>query len=193
MSLRYRHEYAADFPMASTGSRVKPPAKFPAHIGGCAPHPAQIYQVRAGEGLRDVTNAGSSRTPLRHARRARTIWQYWHTPAVVRAAPTLPGTTRIRLPPAPRNLLRQARGEGLPPPLESTAPHGAKPHSFMDDTEGTMRGSPVSQFIRSLRQASVIDHPSLSGIHLLRERPSAWSRTSEARRQGCIRWVQIRG
>jgi hypothetical protein len=55
VSLRHRHEYAADFPMASTGSRVKPPAKFPAHIGGYAPHPAQIHQVRAGEGLRDVT------------------------------------------------------------------------------------------------------------------------------------------
>lgn len=44
--------------------------------------------------------AGSSRTPLHHARRTRTIWQCWIRPGFVRAAPTLPGTTRIRLPSA---------------------------------------------------------------------------------------------
>lgn len=46
-------------------------------------------------------NAGSSRTPVRPACRTRTIWQYWPRPGVVGAAPTLPGTTRIRLPSAP--------------------------------------------------------------------------------------------
>src|SRR3954452_7713353 len=46
-------------------------------------------------------------------------------PGFVRAAPTLPGTTRIRLPPAPPLRYDGAGGEGLSPPPESTAPHGA--------------------------------------------------------------------
>lgn len=46
-------------------------------------------------------NAGFSRTPLHPACRTRTIWQCWPRPGFVRAAPTLPGTTRIRLPSAP--------------------------------------------------------------------------------------------
>jgi hypothetical protein len=45
-------------------------------------------------------HAGSSRTPLRLARRTRPIWQSWARPGFVRAAPALPGTTRIRLPSA---------------------------------------------------------------------------------------------
>jgi hypothetical protein len=46
------------------------------------PVSARFEPVRA---LRDV-NAGSSRTPFRHARRARVIWQYWTRPGFVRAA-----------------------------------------------------------------------------------------------------------
>jgi len=41
-----------------------------------APRPAQIRQVRAGVKIEGRNNAGSSRTPLRHARRTRPIWQY---------------------------------------------------------------------------------------------------------------------
>jgi hypothetical protein len=43
----------------------------------------------------------------------------------VRAAPTHPGTSRLRLPPASATLLRQDSGGGLSPPLEQQAPHGA--------------------------------------------------------------------
>src|SRR5687768_9983214 len=39
-------------------------------------------------------------------------------PVVVGAAPTLPGTTRLRLPPAPPPCCDRAGGEGLSPPLE---------------------------------------------------------------------------
>ena len=39
-------------------------------------------------------------------------------PGFVRAAPTLPGTTRIRLPPAPPPCCDRISGEGLSPPLE---------------------------------------------------------------------------
>jgi hypothetical protein len=46
-------------------------------------------------------------------------------PGFVGAAPTLPGTSRLRLPPASTALLRQDSGGGLSPPLEQQAPHGA--------------------------------------------------------------------
>src|SRR6266540_7039943 len=39
-------------------------------------------------------------------------------PGFVRAAPTLPGTTRIRLPSAPPSRCDGISGEGLSPPLE---------------------------------------------------------------------------
>ena len=39
-------------------------------------------------------------------------------PGFVRAAPTLPGTSRSRLPSAPAEPLRRPNGEGLPPPLK---------------------------------------------------------------------------
>jgi hypothetical protein len=117
---------------------------------------------------------------IRHARRARTIWQYWHTPAAVRAAPTLPGTTRIRLPLAPRNLLRQARGEGLAPPLESTAPHGARPRSFMDDLHLPSHVSARS--VNSDVVSAVYSH----GQAVRRRRPSVAALAMPTMRAGAI-------
>jgi hypothetical protein len=52
---------------------------------------------RPVKGLNDV---GSSRTPLHHAHRARTIWQYWHVPASSGLLTPSPNITRIRLPSA---------------------------------------------------------------------------------------------
>jgi hypothetical protein len=40
--------------------------------------------------------------------------------------PALPGASRIRLPPATTRPLRRPSGEGLPPPLGSRAPRGAR-------------------------------------------------------------------
>ena len=88
------------FTVASRPARRQPAQEFPAALdGGCAPLPAQIRQVRAGANLRDVTRrflaySSPSRSPDPNhlAVLAR--------PGFVRAAPTLPGTTRIRLPPA---------------------------------------------------------------------------------------------
>jgi hypothetical protein len=57
-------------------------------------------------------------------------------PGFVRAAPTLPGTSRIRLPPASTALLRQDDGDGLSPPLEQQAPHGA--HSGKHKSHGLL-------------------------------------------------------
>ena len=104
-----------------------PAQKFPAEPkpDGCAPHPAHIHQIGAGEPLRDVQRwflaySSPSRSPNPHhlAVLAR--------PGFVRAAPTHPGTSRDRLPPATTDLLRQDGGEGLSPPLNSSAPHGAR-------------------------------------------------------------------
>jgi hypothetical protein len=47
-------------------------------------------------------------------------------PGFVRAAPTLSGTSRSRLPSAPPPCCDRVSGEGLSPPLETTAPHGAR-------------------------------------------------------------------
>jgi hypothetical protein len=55
-----------------------------------APRPAQIRQVRAGGPVEGRNNAGSSRTPFRHARRTRAIWQYWHVPALSGLLPPSP-------------------------------------------------------------------------------------------------------
>ena len=99
---RHRHRYAADLPHGLPDQQVKPAQKIPAASlpGRKAPHPAHIRQIRAGDQFEGRNNAGSSRTPLRLARRTRTIWQYWHTPALSGLLPTLPGTTQVRLPSA---------------------------------------------------------------------------------------------
>jgi fermentation-respiration switch protein FrsA (DUF1100 family) len=47
-------------------------------------------------------------------------------PGFVGAAPALPGASRLRLPPASPPCCDRASGEGLSPPLESSAPHGAR-------------------------------------------------------------------
>jgi hypothetical protein len=102
VSLRHRYGYAADLPRSLPGSFCIPPKELPTAVTGdrCAPLPAQIRQVSSRCRFKGRKDAGSSRTPLRHARRTRPIWQCWTRPGFVRAAPTLTGTTRIRLPPA---------------------------------------------------------------------------------------------
>ena len=91
--------------------------------GWDAPLSAHIRQIRADPAFRDV-NAGSLRTPFHPARRTRTIWQCWHVPTLSGPLTTFTATTWIGLPPAPPSCDRIG-SEGLSPPLESTAPHGA--------------------------------------------------------------------
>ena len=91
---------------------LKATQKFPptpANGADGAHRTRSIHQIQqTGEPLRDF-DAGSSRTPLHHARRTRTIWQYWQRPGFVRAAPTRSGTSRTRLPPAPPPPLRRGQ------------------------------------------------------------------------------------
>ncbi len=101
MSQRHRHEYAADLPRGLPGSIGKPPRSSPPFTGsGAHRAPAQIRQVRAGVNLKDVKRrflAYSSPPRSPDPRHLAVLTR----PGFVRAAPALPGTTRIRLPSAP--------------------------------------------------------------------------------------------
>ena len=71
----------------------KPSPEDPRHPctpSGKAPRPAPIRQVRAGNQFEGRNNAGSSRTPLRLARRTRAIWQCWPVPALSGLLPPSP-------------------------------------------------------------------------------------------------------
>ena len=93
MSLRHRCKYAVDLPRSLPDGSCLPPRKFPAHThDGYAPHPAQIHQVSSRCLIKGLSHAGSSRTPLRHACRTRTIWQYWHVPALSGLLPPSPAS-----------------------------------------------------------------------------------------------------
>jgi hypothetical protein len=86
------------------------------------PYPPDLSQ----QAFKGRDDAGSSRTPLRHARRTHTIWQYWRVPAssgLLPPSPALPGSgcPQLRRPAA-----TGSAADGLSPPLESSAPHGAR-------------------------------------------------------------------
>jgi hypothetical protein len=119
MPLRPRREYAADLPHGLPGSSCLPPREFPAHtLDGCAPLPAQIHQVfepvphKGAVTHRFLAYSSPSRSPDPHHLAVLT------RPGFVRAAPTLPGIIRTRLPSAPPSRCDRISGEGLSPPLE---------------------------------------------------------------------------
>jgi hypothetical protein len=128
-----RCEYAADVPrslpvLGFTTPESSPPRPQPAM--GYAPHPAHIHQVRAGKSLRGfktsvprvlLSNPLAGPTPSGGTGAVH--------PGFVRTASTRPGASRDRLSSAPTRPLRRPSGGGLPPPLESTAPHGARSQS----------------------------------------------------------------
>jgi hypothetical protein len=91
MPLRLRCEYAAVFPRSLPGSSCPPPREFPARTSGQvraapSPYPPDLSWCR----IKGVSHAGSSRTPLRLARRTRTTWQYWPVPALSGLLPPSP-------------------------------------------------------------------------------------------------------
>jgi len=101
MPLRHRHEYAADLPRGLQDGSCLPSPELPAHTldeirTAPGPHPPGSSRCL----IKGMSHAGSSRTPLRPARRTQTIWQYWPVPALSGLLTALTGTTRIRLPPA---------------------------------------------------------------------------------------------
>ena len=105
----------AEPPMNRPGVPRPPPAHA---ASGCAPHPAHIRQVRSRYGLeglirrRFLAYSSPSRSPDPH--RLAVLAR----PGFVRAAPALPGTSRIRLPSATPPCCDRDGGGGLSPPLE---------------------------------------------------------------------------
>ncbi len=122
------------FTVASQANIHMPTREFPTRHrrDGCAPHPAHIHQIGAGEPLRDVLTL-VPRVLL----------------FVTLAEPTPSGSTGVsrlcqgcshRSRHLPRSaalsctaLLRQDDDEGLPPPFELSAPHGARGSGLSDD------------------------------------------------------------
>ena len=113
-------------------------------------------------------------------------------PGFVRAAPTLPGTSRIRLPSAPPPCCDRASGEGLSPPLEQqrlTAHRGSAPYPG-PRSGGALRvgGSTVAR--SPSRDATPVVEPqtkrrvcsSTPGAALLRTPDRRWSRRPLPRR-----------
>jgi hypothetical protein len=105
------------FLAASLGGQAMPPAESPAASlpDGARCCPAQIYQVRAGSRITGVQ-------PLVHLRYASLprLPNPGHLavlarPGVVGAAPTRPCDSRVWLPPASTEQLRQPGGEALHP------------------------------------------------------------------------------
>jgi hypothetical protein len=120
MPLRPRCEYAAVLPRSLPGSSCPPPREFPAHTLG---------RVRAAPGpdppgFEPVSHKGVvTRRFLAYSSPSRLPDPYHLAvlarPGFVRAAPALPGITRLRLPSAPPSRCNGIDGEGLSPPLES--------------------------------------------------------------------------
>jgi hypothetical protein len=119
MPLRPRYGYAADLPRSLPGSSCLPPQEFPARHEGrvrAAPGPDppgfEPVSHKGAVSHRFLAYPSPSRLPDPDhlAVLAR--------PGFVRAAPALPGTTRIRLPSAPPPCCDRTGGEGLSPPLE---------------------------------------------------------------------------
>jgi len=112
---------------ASRQTSLSPPGSSP---------PAMRERVRAAPGpyppdlsrqtVKRRNSAGSSRTPLRHTRRTRTIWQYWHVPALSGLLPPSPALPGSGCPQLRRLAATRSAAEGLSPPLEPSAPHGAR-------------------------------------------------------------------
>ena len=120
MPLRLRCEYAAVFPRSLPGSSRPPPREFPAlniRAGARRPQPIstrfELVPHQGGVTRRFLAYSSPSRSPNPNhlAVLAR--------PGFVRAAPALPGTTRIRLPSAPPSCCDSISDVGLSPPFES--------------------------------------------------------------------------
>ena len=104
--------------------------------GGCAGRGCTLASHKGGVTRRFLAHSSPSRLPDP----AHPV--VLDRPVVVRAAPTLPGTTRIRLPSAPPSCCDRISGGGLSPPLEPqrlTAHPRPAPHA--QDDSGRARSS----------------------------------------------------
>ena len=94
--------------------RHQPAPEFPEHVG-CALQPSpDLSDSSWWSSLERLSVAGSSRTPFRLASRTPHHLTVLMRSVVVRAASTLPGVPRIRLPSASLRPLRRTKGGVLP-------------------------------------------------------------------------------
>ena len=137
MPLRHRRGYAADLHHGLPASDITRPRSSHRTASvrvrtATRPRSARFEPVDL---LRGFTTAGSSRTPLRLARRTRTIWQCWPVPALSGLLPPSPGVPGIRLPSASPGPLRRAGGGVLSSPHGQKAPRGARCPTTTPGTE----------------------------------------------------------
>ena len=106
MPLRHRCEYAAVLPRSLPDSSCPPPREFPTGFrqvrAASSPDPPG-FELAPHQG--GVTRR-SSRTPLRPASGARTIWQYWPVPAL--SGPALKGDRAVPDGCSPRTWVRRS-------------------------------------------------------------------------------------
>lgn len=136
---RPRHGYAAGFHRGLPIRQDNPSREFPDPLKAIGDAPqASPYPPSWSwhPELEELYDTGSSRPPLSHAHRTRTIRQYWHVPTSSGLLSALPGVSRIRLPSATAIVLRHNHFGVIPPPIWTTAPRGAQ-RSF------GRRGSPT--------------------------------------------------
>jgi hypothetical protein len=159
LSLRHRHDYPAALHRGLPGEHphAHPRVPHPTNTGnGCAPHPAHIHQIGAGEPLRDVVTLVprvllfvtlAEPTPSGSTGISRLSQGCSHAPR------HLPGRAALSC----TALLRQDGDEGLPPPFELSATHGAC-GSRLTRAAGArlLGGSPVTR----CRDASLVDRRS---------------------------------
>ena len=119
MPLRPRCEYAAVLPRSLLAAHAHHLGSSPPRHEGAGTRRSRPRSTRfepvSHKGVvtrRFLAYSSPSRSPDPHHLAVLT------RPGFVRAAPTLPGTTRIRLPSAPPSRCDGISGEGLSPPLE---------------------------------------------------------------------------
>jgi hypothetical protein len=116
--LRHRCGYAADLPRSLPSGTCQPPQEFPDRhrTGARRIQPTSTrFELAPNQGaVKRRFLAYSSPSRLPDPNHLAVLVR----PVVVGAAPTLPGTTRLRLPPAPPPCCDRISGEGLSPPLE---------------------------------------------------------------------------
>jgi hypothetical protein len=126
MSQRPSHRYAVDLPCDLHGLLLDAFREVLAASANSETHRVrpESARFRVGVKVEGRNNAGSSRTPLHHARRTRTIWQCWHVPALsglLPSDPTSPGPDCPQLHPA-ATTTRRCRSSTS---TRTSAPHGA--------------------------------------------------------------------
>ena len=126
MPLRHRCGYAAGLPRSLPGGSCLPPREFPARHEGRVraapgPDPPDFEPVshKGGVTRRFLAYSSPSRSP------GTAHLAVLNRPGFVRAAPTLPGITRIRLPSAPPPCCDRTAVKVSHLHSNHTAPHGA--------------------------------------------------------------------